>query len=163
MACLGDTLGPGNGAPSVQAYSPNWAFGWRLPGPFCLRAGVGSHLTRLSGPRLRLTTPVRSLYFNLAVPKRLIPLCPNVKLGHRLTLHPEAPPSLLDYQRQRASFAVVFIPRRLLRCHYVLFLGPRYVFSKPGLVEENGVRDVGRRCRQLITDLIVSRVIHERQ
>ena len=74
-------MGPGNGAPSVQAYSPDSRrlFGWRLPGPFSLRAGVGSHLPRLSGPRFRLTTPVRSLYFNFPVAKRLIPRSLKVK------------------------------------------------------------------------------------
>lgn len=80
-ACFGDTLGPGNGAPSVQAYSPDprRSFGWQLPGPFILCAGVGSHLTRLSDPRLRLTTPVRSLYFSYPVAKRLIPSSLKVK------------------------------------------------------------------------------------
>ena len=191
-ACFGDTLGPGNGAPSVQAYSPDprRSFGWQLPGPFILCAGVGSHLTRLSDPRLRLTTPVRSLYFSYAVAKRLIPRSPKVKsrcpsvseFGSlefprpRLLHRPgEFTSNRLDSwssHRPRDMVAISkvwlhltrhYVPQSSLRRHYVLFLGPPYVLCEPGLVEENGVRDVGRRGRQLVPDFIVGRVIHERQ
>jgi len=38
------------------------AFGLRLPSPFNSGAGIGSHLTRLSVPRLKPTSLVHSLY-----------------------------------------------------------------------------------------------------
>ena len=48
-----DTLGSDNGAPSGNAYwdQLKGPFGLQLPTPFRLRAGIGSHLFRLSGPR----------------------------------------------------------------------------------------------------------------
>ena len=47
--------------PATPTVPEGETFGWRLPGPFGLRVGAGSHLTRLSGPRLRRTTPAHSL------------------------------------------------------------------------------------------------------
>ena len=55
-------LGYDNGAsPSMPTPRVDRGLGWKLPGPFGLCAGAGSHLTRLSGPRWRPTTPVHSL------------------------------------------------------------------------------------------------------
>ena len=49
----GYTLGSGNGALSVRAYSGSFPFGLQLRGPFNPCAVAGSHLTRLSETRLR--------------------------------------------------------------------------------------------------------------
>ena len=51
---------PASGRP--QASFRLATFGLRLPGPFDFCAGIGSHLTRLSEPRWKCTSPVRSLY-----------------------------------------------------------------------------------------------------
>ncbi len=56
--------------PSIDQQQPIMGaetFGWRLPGPFDLCAGAGSHLPRLSEPRWRRTTPVHSLWSLLCV------------------------------------------------------------------------------------------------
>jgi len=57
-----DTLGSDNGARSVKAYSGKSlsVCGSRVHSILC--AGTGSHLTRLSEPRWRLTSLVPSLY-----------------------------------------------------------------------------------------------------
>jgi hypothetical protein len=48
---------PGNGGMSGRLYFELLRFERRLPGPFDVRAGIGSHLTRLSEPRKTCTRP----------------------------------------------------------------------------------------------------------
>ena len=56
-----DTLGSANGTLSVKAYSESHPFGLPLPSPFNPCTSTGSHLTRLSGLRLRHTSLAHSL------------------------------------------------------------------------------------------------------
>ena len=48
---------PANGGISGQPYCESLRFERRLPGPFHVRAGIGSHRTRLSEPRSTCTRP----------------------------------------------------------------------------------------------------------